>query len=122
MTLKTNDIYLDLLPKYEFVANQFIQSTLFKNKIRYDKDCIEIKVSLDENRESSKLEIAGEITNILLKIIKEDIIKEYVYETYNRLLKKYSDIEVINMIKDVYLRFYKEFDEEKYKKELLELV
>ena len=45
MTLKTNDIYLDLLPKYEFVANQFIQSTLFKNKIRYDKDCIEIKVS-----------------------------------------------------------------------------
>lgn len=85
MTLKTNDIYLDLLPKYEFVANQFIQSTLFKNKIIYDKDCIEIKVSLDENRESSKLEIAEEITNILLKIIKEDIIKEYVYETYNGL-------------------------------------
>ena len=47
---------------------------------------------------------------------------DYVYESYNRLLKKYSDIEVINMIKDVYLRFYKEFDEEKYKKELLELV
>ena len=36
-------------------------------------------------------------------------------------IKKYSDIKVINMIKDVYLRFCHDFDEEKYKKELLEL-
>ena len=98
MTLKTNDIYLDLLPKYEFVANQFIQSTLFKNKIRYDKDCIEIKVSLDENRESSKLEIAGEITNILLIvcIVSFSIIFIIVIVIY-KLLKGPKNIKVDEM-------------------------
>ena len=63
-----------------------------------------------------------EINDLALVIEEQIFMLDYVYETYNRLLKKYSDIEVINMIKDVYLRFYKEFDEEKYKKELLELV
>lgn len=80
--MKTRDIYLDLLPKYELVANQFVQSTLFKNKIKYDKDCIEIKVSLDGDKKSSKLEIASEITDILLNIVKENILKEYVHNNY----------------------------------------
>ena len=63
-----------------------------------------------------------EINDLALVIEEQIFMLDYVYETYNRLLKKYSDIEVIDMIKDVYLRFYKEFDEEKYKKELFELV
>ena len=63
-----------------------------------------------------------ELNDLALVIEEQIFMLDYVYETYNRLLNKYSDIEVINMIKDVYLRFYKEFDEEKYKKELLELV
>lgn len=91
MTLKTTDIYLDLLPKYELAANQFIQSTLFKKKIKYDTDCIEIKVSLDGDKENSKLDIAGEITNILLSIIREDILKGYVKKTYR---DTYGDEEV----------------------------
>ncbi|MGL5716674.1 MAG: sporulation protein YtxC [Paraclostridium sp.] len=85
--MKTTDIYLDLLPKYELAANQFIQSTLFKKRIKYDKGCIEIKVSLDEDKESSKLDIAGEITNILVSIIKEEMLKRYIYETYSDLYK-----------------------------------
>ncbi|MGL5507127.1 MAG: sporulation protein YtxC [Paraclostridium sp.] len=90
MTLKTTDIYLDLLPKYELAANQFIQSNLFKKKIKYDKDYIEIKVSLDEDKENSKLDIAGEITNILVSIIREDVLKGYVHKTYSEL---YGDEE-----------------------------
>lgn len=101
MTLKTTDIYLDLLPKYELAANQFIQSTLFKKKIKHDKGCIEIKVSLDGDKENSKLDIAGEITNILLSIIREDILKGYVKKTYGNIYVE-EENEIYNQSLDVF--------------------
>lgn len=91
MTLRMRDIYLDLLPKYELAANQFMESTLLKKRIKYDKDYIEIKISLDEDTENSKLDIAGEITNILMSIIREDILKDYVHKTYSDLYKDDED-------------------------------
>ena len=84
----------------------------------YFTDFYEEDIELLEEDES----MLEELNDLALVIEEQIFMLDYVYETYNRLLKKYSDIEVINMIKDVYVRFYKEFDEEKYKKELLELV
>jgi hypothetical protein len=84
----------------------------------YFTDFYEEDIELLDDDES----MLEEVNDLALVIEEQIFMLDYVYETYNRLLKKYSDIEVINMIKDVYVRFYKDFDEEKYKKELLELV
>ena len=98
--------------KIDFIKNEP------KNLDDYFTDFYEEDIELLEEDES----MLEEVNDLALVIEEQIFMLDYVYETYNRLLKKYSDIEVINMIKDVYLRFYKEFDEEKYKKELLELV
>ena len=98
--------------KIDFIKNEP------KNLDDYFTDFYEEDIELLEEDES----MLEELNDLALVIEEQIFMLDYVYETYNRLLKKYSDIEVINMIKDVYLRFYKEFDEEKYKKELLELV
>ena len=98
--------------KIDFIKNEP------KNLNDYFTDFYEEDIELLEEDES----MLEEINDLALVIEEQIFMLDYVYETYNRLLKKYSDIEVINMIKDVYVRFYKEFDEEKYKKELLELV
>ena len=98
--------------KIDFIKNEP------KNLDDYFTDFYEEDIELLEEDES----MLEEINDLALVIEEQIFMLDYVHETYNRLLKKYSDIEVINMIKDVYVRFYKEFDEEKYKKELLELV
>ena len=98
--------------KIDFIKNEP------KNLDDFFTDFYEEDIELLEEDES----MLEEVNDLALVIEEQIFMLDYVYETYNRLLKKYSDIEVINMIKDVYLRFYKEFDEEKYKKELLELV
>ena len=98
--------------KIDFIKNEP------KNLDDYFTDFYEEDIELLEEDES----MLEEVNDLALVIEEQIFMLDYVYETYNRLLKKYSDIEVINMIKDVYVRFYKEFDEEKYKKELLELV
>jgi hypothetical protein len=98
--------------KIDFIKNEP------ENLDDYFTDFYEEDIELLEEDES----MLEEVNDLALVIEEQIFMLDYVYETYNRLLKKYSDIEVINMIKDVYLRFYKEFDEEKYKKDLLELV
>lgn len=98
--------------KIDFIKNEP------KNLDDYFTDFYEEDIQLLDDDES----MLEEVNDLALVIEEQIFMLDYVYETYNRLLKKYSDIEVINMIKDVYVRFYKEFDEEKYKKELLELV
>ena len=90
----------------------------FNASLSFDQKFYEEDIELLEEYES----MLEELNDLALVIEEQIFMLDYVYETYNRLLKKYSDIEVINMIKDVYLRLSKEFDEEKYKKALIELV
>ena len=88
MTLNNKEIYLSLLPKYELVANEFVESSIFKNKIKYNKDFIEIKISMDDENESKRLDVVKEITSFLMKVMKENILKEYIHKTYSEIYKE----------------------------------
>jgi putative sporulation protein YtxC len=85
--MNNKEIYLSILPKYELAANQFIKSTVFENNINYNKDFIEIKVSMDNEKDDLKLVIAKEITNILMKVMKESILRDYIHKTYGEIYK-----------------------------------
>lgn len=82
--------------KIDFIKNEP------KNLDDYFTDFYEEDIQLLDDDES----MLEEVNDLALVIEEQIFMLDYVYETYNRLLKKYSDIEVINMIKNVYVRFY----------------
>ncbi|RDC50151.1 hypothetical protein DVA85_20190, partial [Acinetobacter sp. RIT592] len=75
--MDNKEIYLSLLPKYELAVNQFVKQTKFSNIINYNDDVIEIKISTKDRTNETVLEISREITDILMQVIKEVILKEY---------------------------------------------
>ncbi|WP_278683382.1 hypothetical protein, partial [Paraclostridium bifermentans] len=93
--MDNKEIYLSLLPKYELAVNQFVKQTKFSNIINYNDDVIEIKISTKDRTDETVLEISREITDILMQVIKEVILKEYIQKSYG---DKYNqEIEKIYM-------------------------
>ena len=84
--MDNKEIYLSLLPKYELAVNQFVKQTKFSNIINYNDDVIEI---------------SREITDILMQVIKEVILKEYIQKSYG---DKYNQ-----EIEKIYLKSLKVF-------------
>lgn len=80
--MDNKEIYLSLLPKYELAVNQFVKQTKFSNIINYNDDVIEIKISTKDRTDETVLEISREITDILMQVIKEVILKEYIQKSY----------------------------------------
>lgn len=76
------EIYLSLLPKYKLAINQFVKHTQFKNIINYNEDFVEIKISVKDRNDETVLEISREVTDILMQVIKEVTLKEYIKKSY----------------------------------------
>ena len=84
MTLYNKEICLNLLPKYQMALNEISPNIKFKNIINYNDNAIEIKISIEDKNEESKLNISKELTEILIKIVKEVLLKEHIEKLYKQ--------------------------------------
>lgn len=110
------NIYLSLLHKDKICAMKFLNNRINK-QITLNEDLLEIIINKDEKETFSDEEIAIEITNLILTIMKEKFLKEYITKEYGKNYKeeqnyiyKYS-LELFNekenlVKKSVYKKVY----------------
>lgn len=89
--MDNKEIYLSILPKYEPAVNKFVKSAIRDKRIKYNENFIEIKINMDYKKEESKLLVTREITDMLMKIIKRVMLKEYIHKTYGEIYKEQED-------------------------------
>lgn len=99
--MNNKEICLSLLPKYGTAVNQFIESTRFENVINYNEDAIEIKIKVNNGQVSSQIGIVRELTNMMMKLIQEVILKEHVHKSYG-IIYKDNENDIYEKSKEIF--------------------
>lgn len=111
------DIHLSLLHKDKICAMKFLNDNRLNKKMILNDDLLEIIISKEEKEMITDEEIANEITNLILIIMKEQLMKEYIIKEYSENYKdeqgyiyKYS-LELFNkkeafIQKSIYTKVY----------------
>lgn len=77
-----SDIYLSLPKEDQIPVMKFLNRNNLHKEIRYNGEFIEILVKLDENNSENDVQIAEEITILIIDVIKDSFLKEYIYKQY----------------------------------------
>lgn len=77
-----SDIYLSLPKEDQIPVMKFLNRNNLHKEIRYNGELIEILVKVDENNSENDVQIAEEITNLIVDVIKDSFLKEYIYKQY----------------------------------------
>ncbi len=99
--MNNKEIYLSLLPKYGRVVNQFIESTKFENVINYDENNIEIKIKVNDSQVSSQIGIVRDLTNMIIKLIQDVILKEHIHKSYGIIYKE-NENDIYEKSKEIF--------------------
>lgn len=99
-------ICVGLLPKYKAPAMEFLNNNKFNKKLIRSDDMIEVVINADqneclgtkvinkENKEEELLsvdEISKDITNLIINIMKDKLLKEYIMKQYGNAYKDDKD-------------------------------
>lgn len=76
------DICLSLPKEEEIPAMKFLNKNNLEKDIRYNGELIEILVKIDESNSESDIEVAQEITDLIIDVIKDSFLKEYILKQY----------------------------------------
>lgn len=79
------NIHLSLSQQDKVYAMKFLNSNNLKKELKYDNDLIEIEISSNNKEKINTETITEEITNLIINIMKDKLLKEYI-------LKQYHDI------------------------------
>lgn len=77
-----SDIYLSLPKEDQIPVMKFLNRNNLHKEMRYNGEFIEILVKVDENNSENDVQIAQEITNLIMDVIKDSFLKEYIYKQY----------------------------------------
>lgn len=88
MRVTFNNVHLSILNQYASVAQEIIDSDNYEKQVSWKDDGVEVNLHIeDEKQEDAKIRISSEITSILIGIIKENLLKDYIR-------KNYKDVEL----------------------------
>lgn len=79
------DIHLSLPKEDQISVMKFLNNNNFEKELRYDGELIEILLRIDNKGIKDNTEIAEEITNLIIDVIKDNILKEYIYKQYSEI-------------------------------------
>ena len=83
------DIHLRILSEHKGALKKFIELGAFNKDVKYGDDFVEVDVYIDKTKEkTTKIRIASEITNILINIIKKEVLKENIQKIYKEIYDK----------------------------------
>lgn len=82
------DIYLSLLHKDRIFAMKFFNSDKLNKKMISNDDLLEIVISSEGKENTDNEEIAKEITGLILTIMKEQLLKDYIIKEYGENYKE----------------------------------
>lgn len=89
------DIHLSLLQQDKVSAMKFFKNSKLEKEITYNEDHIEIVLSTDDVDILQDEALTEEITNLLVDIIKDKLLREYIMKEYSN--KYIDDYEYIYM-------------------------
>lgn len=82
INLTDQDIYLSLPKEDHITIMKFLNKSNLHNEIRDNGEFIEILVKVDENNSENGIKVAREITNLVIDVIKDNLLKDYIYKQY----------------------------------------
>lgn len=82
INLTDQDIYLSLPKEDHITIMKFLNKSNLHNEIRDNGEFIEILVKVDENNSENGIKVAKEITNLVIDVIKDNLLKDYIYKQY----------------------------------------
>lgn len=82
------DIYLSLLHKDRTCAMAFLKSHKLNKKMILNEELLEIVISSEGKENINNKEIAKEITDLILSIMKEQLLKDYIVKEYGENYKE----------------------------------
>lgn len=100
------DICVGLLPQYKIPAMKFLNNNKFNKKLVCNDDMIEVMINADQNEclgtkvinkdeDGAKLlsidEISKDITDLIINIMKDKLLKEYILKQYGNAYKDDKD-------------------------------
>lgn len=77
------DIHLSLLPQYKMQATKFLNDNRLKKQLTYNDDVIEVVISTDAKDTQDIEEVCEGITSLIISIMKDKLLKEYVLKNYS---------------------------------------
>ncbi len=77
------NIYLTLSEQDKAYAMKFLNSNNLKKELTYDDELVEIEISSDKQNEINKKEVTKEITDLIIGIMKDKMLKEHLLKQYN---------------------------------------
>ncbi|HSQ88953.1 putative sporulation protein YtxC [Romboutsia sp.] len=77
------NIHLSLSQQDKVYAMKFLNSNNLKKELKYDNELIEIEVSSNSKERINTETITEEITNLIINIMKDKLLKEYILKQYN---------------------------------------
>lgn len=97
------DIHLSLPKEDQTAAMKFINKNNFDKEITYNGEFIEILLKIHSENVENSTKIAEEITNLIIDVTKDNMLREYIY-------KQYSD-KYINEEESIYLKGLEIFEQ-----------
>lgn len=79
------NIHLSLPKEDQISVMKFLNNNNFEKELRYDGELIEILLRIDNKGIKDNKEIAEKITNLIIDVIKDNILKEYIYKKYSEI-------------------------------------
>lgn len=76
------DIHLSLEQQDKISAMEFLNSTKLKKELTYNDDYINVVITSEDMDIVHNEEIAKEITNLIINIMKDKLLKEYILKEY----------------------------------------
>ncbi|MDK2564605.1 putative sporulation protein YtxC [Romboutsia sedimentorum] len=77
------NIYLTLSEQDKAYAMKFLNSNNLKKELKYDDELVEIEISSDKQNEINKKEATEEITDLIIGIMKDKMLKEHLSKQYH---------------------------------------
>lgn len=84
---------MSLLKQYRMPAMNFFKSNKLKKQLKYNNDDIDIVINIEENDKLDIEEVSAEITSLIVSIMENTLLKEYVLKNYSNV--SYDDRESI---------------------------
>jgi putative sporulation protein YtxC len=87
-------IHLRILSEYKVELQNFIESDTFNKDVTYYNDFVELNIYMDKSKEeTTKIRIASEIANIIINIVKRELLKENIKKICRKI--NVEDIEKV---------------------------
>ncbi|MEG1284726.1 MAG: putative sporulation protein YtxC [Romboutsia sp.] len=80
-----------MLEEYTIAARSFLQESRLEKKLVHNDDHLEIILSIDEEKPVNIKKISEEIANLIVDIMEDSLLKEYVMKNYNKNYLEYRN-------------------------------